>query len=43
MALPGDAGWVATHYDCCYYRRMQERNPFGQKFEASVWFKAGIS
>ena len=31
-ALPGGAGWVAntTHYDCCYYDRMQERNPFGQ-------------
>ena len=31
-ALPGGAGWAAntTHYDCCYYDRMQERNPFGQ-------------
>ena len=29
---PGSAGWVSntTHYDCCHYRRMQERNPFGQ-------------
>ena len=28
---PGGAGWVAntTHYDCCYYDRMQERKPFG--------------
>ena len=27
----GGAGWVSntTHYDCCHYRRMQERNPFG--------------
>ena len=32
MALPGGADWVAntTHYDSCYYDRMQERNPFGQ-------------
>ena len=28
----GSAGWVSntTHYDCCHYRHMQERNPFGQ-------------
>ena len=28
----GSAGWVSntTHYDCCHYRRMQERNPFGR-------------
>ena len=28
----GSADWVSnmTHYDCCHYRRMQERNPFGQ-------------
>ena len=28
MALPGGAGWVAntTHFDCCYYDRMQECN-----------------
>ena len=28
----GSASWVSntTHYDCCHYRSMQERNPFGQ-------------
>ena len=31
-AISGGEGWVAnmTHYGCCYYARMQERNPFGQ-------------
>ena len=27
-----NAGWVSntTHYECCHYRRVQERDPFGQ-------------
>ena len=30
--LRGGASWVlnTTHYDCCQYDRMQERNPFGR-------------
>ena len=37
-ALPGGAGWVANtaYYDCCYYDRMQERNPFGQPASRKV-------
>ena len=39
----GSAGWVSntTNYNCCHYRRMQERNPFGQPACISVVFKAG--
>ena len=40
MALPGGAGWVwnKTHYDHCYYRHMQELNPFSTMFSCLYYY-----
>ena len=37
--LPEGAPWqcrLACEHDCCYYRRIQERNPFGQSVVLSI-------